>query len=248
MSASYRLLASAVLLPFIFNACSPANIQCDSSDKTHNLIAQYSTYPELDKGNYSGFVRVDSLKASGDFGIGTLDDINGELIVLEGDVFQVLVTGEVVTPPDSALSPFATICVFEGDNQFVSKMQIRSYDSLKIMLETYTKSKTKPVAFRVDGFFNSITLRSVPAQSKPYPMLSDVITQQKVFNHSNLTGTMVGYWFPPNNSNIQAVGYHFHFISDDETIGGHVLNCSLETFSGEADYIDSVKVIASTVR
>jgi len=248
MSASYKLLALLMLLSILFSACSPSIDYCNSETKVYNNIYQYSTYPDLDKGNYSGFVSVDSLKASGDFGIGTLDHINGELIVLEGDVFQVLVTGEVVTPPDSALSPFATVCFFEGDNQFVSKMQIRTYDSLKIMLDNYTNSKTQPVAFRIDGFYNSITLRSVPAQSKPYPVLSNVITQQKVFNHSNISGTMVGYWFPSNYSNIQAVGYHFHFISDDETIGGHVLNCSVETFSGEADYMDSVTVIGSTIQ
>ncbi len=38
-----------------------------------------------------------------------------------------------------------------------------------------------------------------------------------------MVGTLVGFWAPEYSMALSVPGYHFHFISEDRTVGGHVL-------------------------
>ena len=40
-------------------------------------------------------------------------------------------------------------------------------------------------------------------------------------------GTLIGFWAPVYAGTVNIPGYHFHFVSDDRNLGGHVLG--LET-------------------
>jgi acetolactate decarboxylase len=52
----------------------------------------------------------------------------------------------------------------------------------------------------------------------------------------------VGYWFPQYLSTLSAPGYHFHFISEDRQIAGHMLDCNLESGTISFDTIEQVNV------
>ncbi|WP_172449328.1 acetolactate decarboxylase [Bowmanella denitrificans] len=45
-------------------------------------------------------------------------------------------------------------------------------------------------AIRIDGNFNTITLRSVPRQHPPYPAIDKVVKTQSVYTHQNIQGTL----------------------------------------------------------
>jgi acetolactate decarboxylase len=40
-------------------------------------------------------------------------------------------------------------------------------------------------------------------------------------------GSLVGFRFPQYAQGINVAGYHFHFITEDRSAGGHVLDCRL---------------------
>ena len=70
--------------------------------------------------------------------------------------------------------------------------------------------------------------RSVPAQKKPYPPLTEVTKDQPVFHLKDIAGTIVGFRSPAYVKGIGVPGYHLHFISDSFSSGGHILDFSLK--------------------
>lgn len=49
--------------------------------------------------------------------------------------------------------------------------------------------------------------------------------------HTDISGSLVGFKFPAYADGINVAGYHFHFVSDDRSVGGHVLGLELDTGS-----------------
>ncbi len=85
--------------------------------------------------------------------------------------------------------------------------------------------------------------RSVPAQKKPYPPLSQVTKNQPEFNYKNVSGIIVGFRCPPYVKGINVPGYHLHFISDDFTKGGHILDFKIKSGKCEIDLCDKFFLI-----
>ena len=79
------------------------------------------------------------------------------------------------------------------------------------------------VAVKIKGTFEYIKTRSVPAQKKPYPLLSEIIKIQPIFERQQIKGTLVGFRTPSFSAGLNPVGYHLHFLSEDKSMGGHLL-------------------------
>lgn len=55
-----------------------------------------------------------------------------------------------------------------------------------------------------------------------------MLENQIVFDLEQTSGTMLGFWFPEYAEDINLPGYHFHFVSEDRSRGGHVLDCQVQ--------------------
>jgi acetolactate decarboxylase len=71
-----------------------------------HTIFQVSTSGALVAGVYSGMVSVEAILTHGDFGVGTFADLDGEMVVLDGVVYQVRGTGQVSVAPATARRTF----------------------------------------------------------------------------------------------------------------------------------------------
>ena len=69
---------------------------------------------------------------------------------------------------------------------------------------------------------------------------------QKVFNHTDQTGTIVAVYFPEYMNELNMHGWHLHFLSDDKTTGGHVLGFNDFSGSGQIDEIHEFSMILPT--
>src|SRR6266852_2306432 len=78
----------------------------------HHTLYQVSTATALVEGIYQGAVRVGTLREHGDLGLGTFEDLDGEMVVVDGRFFQVRSDGSVRECVDYVLSPFAVITRF----------------------------------------------------------------------------------------------------------------------------------------
>ena len=88
---------------------------------------------------------------------------------------------------------------------------------------------------RIKGTFSLMHTRSVPAQKKPYPPLADVAKNQPEFHMKNVSGTIIGFRCPPYVKGIGVPGYHLHFLSDDLSSGGHILDFTIKSGKAELD-------------
>jgi hypothetical protein len=82
---------------------------------SHHTLYQVSTATALVEGIYQGAVRVGTLREHGDLGLGTFEDLDGEMVVVDGRFFQVRSDGSVRECGDDVLSPFAVVTRFASD-------------------------------------------------------------------------------------------------------------------------------------
>ena len=194
------------------------------SPPDRDRITQVSVINALMLGRYDGVMPIPELLRYGDFGVGTLDHLDGEMIVLDGRAYQVRGDGVVAEVGPGRSTPFAVVTPFDGDGEFPCP-QVASLADLDARLDEALPQKNNFVAIRVDGRFASITLRSVHRQEPPYRPLAEVAKSQSVWTHEDLSGTLVGIRCPAWVGGLNVPGYHWHFLSDDRKVGGHVLDC-----------------------
>lgn len=220
-----RSLTAFLATGVLFLACSCAGVR--PSPEAGSLY-QTSTITALLEGCYDGVATCGALKRQGDFGIGTFDRLDGEMILLDGTVYQARADGVVARPADSATVPFASVTRF-GPVREADIGPCAGLDALKAKLDALRAAGGDNLfyAVRVDGVFGRVKYRSVPAQSKPYPKLTEVAARQPVFERIGIRGTLVGFWCPAYAKTLNLAGYHLHFISDDRKSGGHLLDCDL---------------------
>jgi len=188
-------------------------------------ITQISIINALMLGQYDGITTFGELLEYGDFGVGTLNQLDGELIVLDGQGYQVHSDGSVALVDASAKTPFAVVTPFDQTEQ-QSLPQIESLEWLDERLNEGIGHPNQFIAIRIHADFATITLRSVKAQSPPYRPLGVVAKEQSVWTREKVAGTLIGIRCPAWVQGLNVPGYHWHFLSDDHTIGGHVLKCT----------------------
>jgi acetolactate decarboxylase len=206
-------------------------------------LTQVSTYPALQRGQFNGEVTYAQLAQVGDFGLGTFQGLDGEMIALDGVFYQAKSDGSVGIADPNLTTPFADVSFFHSSQQLQLTTPLTNVDQLKVYLSQHLPSTNQPYAFKISGIFPTITFRSVPKQSAPYPTLTDAIAKQIVFEERNISGTLVGYVLPNYFNTIAVMGYHFHSISTDKRHGGHVLDVSLTNATMDIDDLASVKLL-----
>jgi acetolactate decarboxylase len=194
---------------------------------------QFGTIDFMARGLITGTATVADIKHVGDTGVGTFDYIDGEMMVLGGRVYRFKVDGTMEEAADGLKSPFANVTTFIP-NITANLNSGMDYPALRIAADSNLNDLDLIWAVTVHGTFNTITTRAPPAGTcnPTCPGLLAVLAQQLLFTRTNMTGTMVGFRYPlVYGKPITATaggpttdGWHFHFLSDDHTYGGHVIN------------------------
>ena len=198
--------------------------------RRHHALFQTSTIDALLRGKYDGDVDFAELAGRGDFGLGTLDALDGEMIALDGRFYQVKADGRAYQIDPQARTPFAVVTFFEP-TLYRSLATPTDFDGFCALLDRLVGEESPCCAVRLDGRFDHVKTRSVLRQRKPYPPLAEMIKRQPTFELRDVPGSVVGFRFPRHAQGINVAGYHFHFITEDRGAGGHVLGFHLE--SGE---------------
>jgi len=205
----------------------------------NDVVFQTSTINALLKGIYDGDVSYGELKSNGDFGLGTFNALDGEMIGLEGTFYQIKVDGVAYPVKDSMKTPFAVVTFFAPDKT-VALDTTNNYTQLKTYLDGLLPSRNIFYAIKIEGKFKYIKTRSVPGQNKPYPPLVEVVKEQAFFEFQDIAGTIVGFRSPDYVQGINVPGYHMHFITKDKKAGGHLLECRIQNVTVEIDNIHNL--------
>lgn len=196
------------------------------AQQSPNAVFQVATLSSLMSGVYEGEMECKELRKNGDFGIGTFNYLDGEMVVLDGKMFQVRADGKVLPVGDGVKTPFAAVTFFKA-NREMEVANITSMDELRKVLEKDLTNSNLFYGIRIDGEFEYVKTRSVPKQEKPYRPLAEVTKNQPTFEFQNVKGTLVGFWCPNYVGGLNVPGFHLHFISDDRQMGGHLLDCRI---------------------
>ena len=195
-------------------------------DHSEHELFQTSTVQALLAGSYDGDVTIAEILEHGDLGLGTLNGLDGELIVLDGEVWKAQLDCTLIRPSASAKTPYAVVVEFTPGEP-VALTGPFGEDELELRLGDRLAGAERPTAIRIDGRFAELHVRSVPRQRRPYRPLADVIAEQQISVLHEASGTMMGFCFPDALDGIEMVGAHLHFLSDDRARGGHVLSYTL---------------------
>lgn len=211
--------------------------QTNTETEDKEVVYQVALLQSLTQGYYDGIIKVSELKQHGDIGIGTFEGVNGEMIVLDGKVYQALDDGTVKEADDNETVPFSNVTFFDSDiSENVS--EIKDMAGLKSRMDETVNKNGKNMFYvvKISGEFEKMLVRSELKQQKPYKPLDKALeTDQREFTYDNIKGTIVGLYCPNYMSGLNAPGWHFHFISDDKTKGGHILELSFNKAQAEFD-------------
>jgi acetolactate decarboxylase len=232
------------LLILLF-ACSSIQVQNPTQASTPTqAVTQISTIDALLQGIYDGVLPLSELRKYGDFGIGTFDRLDGEMMFTDGRFYQIKADGKVYFPDEKTTTPFASVTRFENENSY--RLENINYEGLKHFADSVKQTGNLFFALKIRGNFSSVRTRSVPAQTKPYPLLAEVTKNQPEFTMNNLGGQIVGFYCPDFVKGVNVPGYHLHFLSDDKKSGGHLLDFKLTDGELILDQIDRFEMILPT--
>lgn len=211
-----------VLAIALASSSAPARAGVDSP------VLQVGTYDSLISPNYEGLAPLSSVltlqPSRNAIGLGTLDQLDGELVIVGGVPYRVGTDGRPAPVTVSTRTPFAEAIAFTPDSSAPIPPGT-TCASLTPLVNDLAGTAGGMVAVRVRGTFTSLITRSVPAQPKPYTSLASVVATQSVFDLGQRTAVLVGFRTGSDLAGVGAPGLHLHGLTRDRSAGGHVLSC-----------------------
>jgi acetolactate decarboxylase len=198
-----------------------------SKDHRAGELYQTSLMSALIAGVYDGEMTYGEVRKHGDFGLGTFNDLDGEMVGFDGTFYQLRSDGSArVVAPDQK-TPFAVVTFFQAEQKFELE-QPTTKGELLAMIEKATDANLFS-ALRFDGTFDEVRTRTVERQSRPFRPLTEATKNQQEKIFTNVQGTLAGFRTPTYAQGIGVAGFHLHFLRQDREAGGHALDYRLRS-------------------
>ncbi len=191
----------------------------------HTSLYQHGTLALLVPGLLTGTMTMGELLKHGDTGIGTGEGLDGELIILDGKPYKVDGSGKVSLVPDDFTMPFAN--AHYAQYSPLAELENVSLDDLNEQVISLSQATNTFFSIEVNGTFSNVKTRAVRKSTPPFDTLAQTASKQSVFTRDEVKGTLLSYYSPDLFEGAAVGGFHHHFISDDRTFGGHVLDFHL---------------------
>ncbi len=206
---------------------------------------QVSTLQALATGYTRSVVNVGELLKHADTGLGTFEDVDGEMILLDGICYRATEDGTVLTAPEDKGVPFCAGTRLLDKRTFIIE-ETDSIDELKKLLNVRIEEDfglNSMHVVRIDGDFKKICARSESGYKSQHVSLKDVLGKtQRDFFFDDITGSLVCLYFPDYMDGINAPGWHLHFVSSDSRFGGHVFDLKLIRAKARMDKISRIDI------
>lgn len=192
-------------------------------------IFQHNSYTTLYGGFYEGTITAREVLTHGAYGIGTLDGADGEVIILNGHVYQGDSKNQVRLVSADETMPYAA--TVEHHASVHLEHQTLSQETLLSVLTEKILSPNVPHTVLISGQFSKIEISSKPPKNTaPY---LEILAHQPHFTKTQIKGVIVGIWSPKHLESLYGNGFHLHFLSTDKTFGAHLVDFSAENVTVE---------------
>jgi acetolactate decarboxylase len=196
-----------------------------SEDYRAGELYQTSLMSALIAGLYEGEMTYGAIRKHGDFGLGTFNDLDGEMVGFDGTFYQLRSDGSARPVTADQKTPFAVVTFFRPEQE-LDVVQQTTKSELLAMIEKATDANLFS-AVRVDGIFDEVRTRTVQRQARPFLPLTEAAKHQAEKVFTNVQGTLAGFRTPPYAQGIGIAGFHLHFLGQDKQAGGHALDYQL---------------------
>ncbi|WP_269545114.1 acetolactate decarboxylase [Corynebacterium freneyi] len=195
---------------------------------TRHTFFQASLMTALLDGIYDGEMSIGELLGKGNFGIGTFDGLDGEMVIIDGVCWQLRGDGSATKASMNQKTPYAVVTNFVPHIVRDAPPNCVRAD-ITPFIDSVVPSANYMYALRITGEFEWVTTRTVVKQSRPYPKMIDATEADESVDFENVRGVIAGFRTPVYEKGISVPGCHVHFIDDDRTGGGHVLDFKLKS-------------------
>lgn len=204
-----------------------------SADK--ETLFQVASIESLLQGVYNTGISCGELLEHGNLGLGTFENLDGEMAVLDGVVWQIRADGSVSRAPDGMGTPFACVTDFQQD-RLLQLENVKNFDDLAERIRQAVSHMPNMIyALRAQANFTHIRTRSVPRQKRPFPPLLQALKDQPEFEFTQQPGDIMGFYLPPLLAGLNVPGLHLHFLTKERNAGGHVLELQAEKLELQLD-------------
>jgi len=178
-------------------------------------------------GVYDGDVTFAEIAKHGDFGLGTFNQLDGEMVAVEGQFYRLRADGTTKLVDPQETTPFAQVAFFSPDTIHRFNGPLRRA-TLEALIDAVTPSENLFYAIRIDGSFPRLLTRTVAKVAQPYPAFIEATKHQTTRTFTDAEGTLIGFRTPDYAQGLGVAGYHLHFLTRDRTGGGHVIDFTLD--------------------
>jgi len=205
---------------------NPTQAASSSAPPLRHAVFQTSLMSALLDGVYDGEMTIGELLGHGDFGLGTFNSLDGEMVVLDSVCYQLRGSGEASVAAPGLCTPFAVVTHFAPTINQVLPANLSRAEVADIVGDLIP-SENYLYAMRITGDFDWVRTRTAAKQAKPYPPLRVATKGEPVLEFDNVSGIVAGFRTPLYELGIGVPGGHVHFIDDDRKRGGHVLDYAI---------------------
>lgn len=120
----------------------------------------------LPQGVYDGDTTFGELAEHGDFGLGTFNALDGEMVTFDGVSYQITADGRAHGAPLETRTPFAVVLHFRSEQWHVLADPL-DLPGCQHWLDGQVASKNAIYAVKAVGSFAYVKTRSVPGRRRP---------------------------------------------------------------------------------
>jgi len=162
------------------------------------------------------------------------------MLALDGHFYQVHGSGEVTEPADGARVPFAVVTAFHADRCFTFD-NVEDFADLAAQLDGVRRTENLFYAVRIEGRFAHLRTRAA-CKAAGGESLVNATAHQAEFEFTDVSGALVGFWTPSYARSLSIAGWHLHFVTDDRTGGGHLLDCRAVGLRAQVQELADVRI------
>jgi acetolactate decarboxylase len=221
-----------------------SNLSRKPVSQTHPDLVQAGTLIGLMQGVYQGSTSFQQLLTYGNFGLGTSNGVQGELVIDEGNIYLSDIEGKSILLSCEEKTPFAMIVNFQPD-QVYDLTNILNMQMLEQVIDQRLLSHNFFYAIKVTGCFN-LTGRTVPRVEGNVPLNAWIKQHQRIFHLDEIAGTLIIFRSPEYASPLTVPGYHVHFISSDKKQVFHLYDVSFKQAKIEIQTLENYKILLPT--
>jgi len=149
------------------------------------------------------------------------------MLILDGVCHQLTSDGKARVADLEQRTPFTVVTNFVPRLCFdAPKAMVRS--ELAKFIDDAEPSHNFFTAVKITGRFKEVRVRTVTKQEKPYPPMSEAVSDDAEHVFNDVDGVIGGFRTPAYAKGIGVPGCHVHFINDDHSRGGHVLDYTVD--------------------